>query len=218
MQLPEQVKIVEVGPRDGLQNESTPVPAEVKLELIRRLELAGLSVIEAGKLELHEEDVDVGEVVGQAVVQISARAQGKDITVTTDVDAHMGLLVCDRRRMLQILLNVLANAVKFTPSGGSIDVRAEHDGPHIIIRVTDSGEGMDQAGLARAMEPFGRHDSHKHPHFEGTGLGLPLTNELVRAHDGEMIIDSKSGVGTAVTLRFPLGRIVERKGVLDGTL
>jgi len=186
------------------------------LELIN--DILDLSVIEAGKLELHEEDVDVGEVVGQAVVQISARAQVKDITVTTDVDAHMGLLVCDRRRMLQILLNVLANAVKFTPSGGSIDVQAVHDGPHIIIRVTDSGEGMDQAGLARAMEPFGRHDSHKHPHFEGTGLGLPLTNELVRAHDGEMIIDSKSGVGTAVTLRFPLGRIVERKGVLDGTL
>ena len=107
-----------------------------------------------------------------------------------------------------MLLNLLSNSVKFTPGGGEVWLGAQHlpDG-RMKIEVGDSGIGMDQNGIAKAMSMFGRVDNRLSR--EGTGLGLPLTKRLVEAHGGRLDIDSHPGTGTTVTMTFPAYRVVE---------
>lgn len=184
------------------------------LDLIN--DILDLSAIEAGKMELHEELVDLEEIADAAVLQLQSRADIGGVKLGMQMIGYPDYLYADKRRILQIMLNLLSNAVKFTPRDGTVTVFVERLDEQLIFRVRDSGSGMDEAGIARAMEPFGHTNTHIAGVHEGTGLGLPLTHELVKAHDGEMQIDSQLGVGTTITVRFPQSRIRERKGVLDG--
>ena len=179
-------------------------------------DILDLSAIEAGKMDLHEEELDLTELADAAILQIAPRAEASGVQLVVDAPQGMAMLWADKRRMLQVLLNLLSNAVKFTPAGGQVTLVAVTVGEEIVISVTDTGSGMDEAGIAQAMEPFGRINSHIVGMVEGTGLGLPLTQELIRAHDGSMQIESKIGIGTTVTARFPERRVIYRKGVLDG--
>lgn len=183
------------------------------LELIN--DILDLSAIEAGKMDLHEEDVDLAEVADAAVAQILPRAEKGEITIFVDAPDGQDLLYADKRRLMQILLNLLSNAVKFTPKGGTVSLLVNYESGAIELVVKDTGLGMDEEGLASAMEPFGRTNSHIAGLTEGTGLGLPLTNELIKAHDGEMKIVSELGVGTQVTVRFGKNRTRSLNGVLD---
>ena len=185
------------------------------LELIN--DILDLSAIEAGKMDLHEEEVDLAEVADAAVSQILPRAETGEIAIFVDAPDGMDLLYADKRRLMQILLNLLSNAVKFTPNGGTVSLLVKYENDAIELIVKDTGLGMDADGLASAMEPFGRTNSHIAGLTEGTGLGLPLTNELVKAHDGVMKIDSELGVGTQVTVRFGKNRIRSLNGALDAT-
>ena len=179
------------------------------LELIN--DILDLSAIEAGKMDLHQEAIDVAEIADAAISQLSPRAQIGDVELKVDVPWELPHLYADKRRTLQILLNLLSNAVKFTPPGGCVTLRAEHFGDELVLCVEDTGSGMDAEGIERAMEPFGHTSSHIAGMAEGTGLGLPLTRELVLAHDGKMDIQSQPGQGTTVTINFPQSRIQERK-------
>lgn len=185
------------------------------LELIN--DILDLSAIEAGKLELHTEPLDLAEIADAAILLVVPRAQKAGVELIVQAPEDMAYLLADKRRILQILLNLLSNAVKFTPRGGRVTLAVESAGTDILMRITDTGSGMDAQGIALAMEPFGRSNTHIAGNLEGTGLGLPLTKELIRAHDGEMKIESQPGVGTTVTARFPQARVQERKGVLDAT-
>lgn len=184
------------------------------LELIN--DILDLSAIEAGKLNLYEDTIELAEVADAAVLQLSPRADANEITLLAEVPDAMALLHGDKRRIMQILLNLLSNAVKFTAPGGRVSLMVSQEDRSIVLRVVDNGAGMDEAGIVSAMEPFGRTNSHIAGVTEGTGLGLPLTNELIKAHDGVLLIESELGVGTTVTVRFAQTRTVERKGVLDG--
>ena len=181
-------------------------------------DILDLSAVEAGKLELHKEPVDIQDLAELAILQLSPRAEAAGVRLITDVDAELDFLQADKRRMLQVLLNLMGNAVKFTPEGGSVSLMARQDGAQFRISVRDTGEGMDEEGIKNAMEPFGRNESQTTSHREGTGLGLPLSDELVRAHGGGMTIESEPGVGTTVILSFPQELILERKAVLDGAM
>jgi len=184
------------------------------LELIN--DILDLSAIEAGKMTLQEEWIDLDEVVDAAVLQLTPRAEKGEVGLVVEVPGGVAQLYADKRRIMQVLLNLLSNAVKFTPSGGNVTLRVEQSGQLLHVHITDTGSGMDEAGIASAMEPFGRTNSHIAGMVEGTGLGLPLTDELVKTHDGEMTIISQLGAGTTVSLRFGPERVREPKGVLDG--
>ena len=114
------------------------------------------------------------------------------------------------RKLKQILVNLLANAIKFTPKGGKVTLKAwcREDSGH-VFQVIDTGIGMRLEDIPTALAPFQQVDSALNRKFEGTGLGLPLTKALVELHGGSLDLQSQVGVGTTVTVRFPAERIVE---------
>jgi len=172
-------------------------------------DLLDLAKAEAGKHELHEDNLDLGEIAGTCRRLMAERAY--DAGVRLDVVDRFGgcLFRGDERKMRQIILNLLSNSVKFTPSGGlvAVDVGlSEQGGLQLVVR--DSGIGMAAADIAKALEPFGQVSDVMTRETGGTGLGLPLTVKLVELHDGTLAIDSAPGNGTAVTLTFPADRTV----------
>ncbi|MBI1206649.1 MAG: PAS domain S-box protein [Azospirillum sp.] len=176
------------------------------LELIN--DILDVSAIEAGKLQLQEEPLDIEKIAAAAFRLIRSRADKARIMLSARFDAKLPGLIADKRRLTQILLNLLSNGVKFTPPGGEVWVgarRLPHGG--LELAVEDTGIGMDEAGIAKAMSMFGRVDNRLSR--EGTGLGLPLTKRLVEAHGGTLTLASQPNLGTTVTMTFPASRVVE---------
>ncbi len=172
-------------------------------------DILDVSAIELGKLELHEENLDAGKIVGAAMHMVNSRAIEGNINLTGNADDGLPMLHADKRRLMQILLNLVSNAIKFTPSGGEASLTASLDGEDAhVFTVTDTGIGMDEEEQVKAMSKFGQVDSGLNRKQEGTGLGLPLTRELVELHGGTLEIESEKGKGTSVTVRFPPERTV----------
>ncbi len=177
------------------------------LELIN--DILDLSKIESGTVELHEENLDVLEVVRSSVLLLKERAQSGAVSLEQQLPATLPELRADRRRVKQILVNLLSNAVKFTPPGGEVVIKAWHDpdSGH-VLRVTDTGIGMAHRDVSRALAPFQQVDSQLNRKYEGSGLGLTLTKSLVELHGGRLDLQSELGVGTTVTVHFPTERLV----------
>ena len=161
---------------------------------------------EAGKLELFEEEVDLGRSIAEAARIIAERAKAKHIRVNTDVPEHLPLLMADKRKVRQILLNLLSNAIKFTPAQGSVTIGAKLDSHRqLVLWVTDTGIGIPAEDIPKALAVFGQvHRSQSH---EGTGLGLPLCKMFAELHGGKLQLTSEVGVGTTVRVIFPEGRV-----------
>jgi signal transduction histidine kinase len=174
------------------------------LELIN--DILDLSKIEAGKLDLDIEDVDVARVVRACIRLVGERARLGGLTLGHELPDENLVLRADERKLKQVLLNLLSNAIKFTPSGGSVTVRAEvTPGGDTEITVADTGIGISPDDIEKALSPFGQVDSQLNRKYEGTGLGLPLTKALVELHGGTMDMMSEVGVGTTVRVVFPPG-------------
>lgn len=174
-------------------------------------DILDVSAIEVGKVELQNENVDIGSIVESAVRLIHSRAfQGK-VTLNVHLDGDLPLFYGDQRRLKQILLNLLSNAVKFTPEKGAVTVSTKTDETGaILIIIEDTGAGMSKKELSISMEPFGQADSGLNRKHEGTGLGLPLTKGLIELHNGVMDIQSHKGKGTTVSVKFPSERSIPR--------
>ncbi len=172
-------------------------------------DILDVSVIEAGKFELHEDRVDVSWAIETICRMMEHRVQKGHVRLVYEPSDPLPRLYADERRIKQVLINLVSNAVKFTPAGGlvSIAVRKDEDGSLSLI-VSDTGIGMKEADIITAMEPFERSNVNAQLTSEGTGLGLPLTKGLVEAHDGTLDICSVPGEGTHVTVRFPAERVV----------
>jgi PAS domain S-box-containing protein len=180
--------------------------AEHLLELIN--DILDVSAIEAGKLALHEESLDVVEVLTACLRLIAPRAEKGRIGVRMEAPPSLPRLYADARRLKQIVLNLLSNGVKFTEEGGSVTLAAEAvTAGGLRIVVTDTGIGMDEAGIAKAIQRFGQVDSQLGRKYEGTGLGLPLTKSLVELHDGDLHLASRKGEGTVATVHLPASRL-----------
>jgi PAS domain S-box-containing protein len=181
------------------------------LELIN--DILDFSKIDAGKLELQEEEIDLHATVAAAVRMLRPRAQEAALTLklVNDLPPELSHLRADERRLKQIVLNLGANAVKFTPPGGRVAVTlaaaAAPDAAGVVIRVTDTGIGIAAADLPRVLEPFAQIDHGLNRRHEGTGLGLPLTRRLIELHGGVLRLESELGIGTAVTVWLPQARI-----------
>jgi signal transduction histidine kinase len=168
-----------------------------------------LSKAEAGMMELQLAPVDVSEIVGRSLRMVKERATRQSITLIRKTESNLPLLYADDRKLMQILLNLLSNAVKFTPTGGQVAISAACETKAILaIRVTDTGVGIAAENLAKALSPFGQIDNLLTREHSGTGLGLPLAKRLTELHGGTFEIESRVGIGTTVTLRFPVGREV----------
>ncbi len=177
------------------------------------VEVAGktlsLQHLKTGNLALEEQQAGLDELLRKAMDSVEILAGEAGITLSGDGPAEDLQLRVDPTLMMQMLVNLLTNAVKYTPTGGTVVVSAQA-GPAgaLDLRVTDSGIGMDQAGLARALLPFGRVPGDPGRPTEGHGLGLPFTKQLIELHGGQLLIESAKGRGTRATLRLPAYRLI----------
>jgi PAS domain S-box-containing protein len=173
-------------------------------------DLLDLSKIEAGKLELWEEEVDLGSLIERCRVFIEDPAQNKGLALTLKLADDLPDLRCDARKLKQVLVNLLSNAVKFTPAGGRILLQAARDGEAgIVIQVSDTGIGIAPENLDKVMSPFGQVHEALNRDTQGTGLGLPLSKALVELHGGRLTLESTPGKGTTARVALP-GRAVPR--------
>ncbi|MBV9044918.1 MAG: PAS domain S-box protein [Alphaproteobacteria bacterium] len=176
------------------------------LELIN--DILDLSKIEAGKLELREEDIEPGRTAEDCLTLIRNRAEKSDVHLALEVGPGLPLLRCDVRAIRQVLLNFLSNAVKFTPAGGTVTTKVERTADGIAFSVIDTGIGMSAADVKVALQAFGQIDSKVARQHQGTGLGLPISKSLIEMHGGTLTVVSAPGEGTTMTATFPVERIV----------
>jgi len=166
-------------------------------------DILDLSKIEAGRMELDVEAFDVQSALSNAMTLVRERAQRHGIALGLEVAPELGELRADERKFKQILLNLLTNAVKFTPDGGRVAVRARLREGLLEVAVADTGIGIakeDQAAVFEEFRQVGRHYTNKQ---EGTGLGLALTRRFVELHGGTLSLDSEPGRGSTFTFTLP---------------
>ncbi len=185
------------------------------LDLIN--DILDLSKIDAGKVELREEEISVAGLIADSASLVRERAQKSGVGLEILPAAELPPLTADKRLLKQILLNLLSNAIKFTPAGGRVTVNAALDRQGALrITVADTGIGMSPSDIAKAMSPYGQIDSRISRKHQGTGLGLPISRSLAHMHGGELEVESKRGKGTRITLVLPPQRCVMRADALAG--
>lgn len=186
------------------------------LEIIN--EVLDMSKIEAGRVELDENDVKVDEVIESVVRMMASRAFSGNIDIQTKIEPYLPMLSADSRLVRQVLINLVSNSVKFCKAGGLITIEASlrPDGDMELI-VRDTGIGIPKHKIQQALEPFGQiHDTaHAAGEVSGTGLGLPLAKAMVEMHGGYLMLDSEPGKGTEVRICFPSRRVLRRPAIAD---
>ncbi|MBL6931428.1 MAG: PAS-domain containing protein [Rhodospirillales bacterium] len=171
------------------------------LELIN--DILDMSKIESGKYDLSLSQVDVIGTVDECVRMLSARANESGISLKVVQPQTLPVLNADRRAFKQSILNILTNAVKFTPNGGNVTISAILADEKCTIAITDTGLGMTVEELKQAQEPFVQIKRGEGRSHEGTGLGLPLTKKLIELQSGRLVLESAPGKGTTAKIIFP---------------
>ena len=168
-----------------------------------------MSKIEAGRYDLSDESLDLGDMAATCCAVLAPRAEESQVRLLREPTLQGVAVRADRRAVRQVLLNVLSNAVKFTPAGGSVTMSAEiTSGGDLVLIVSDTGIGIDAAAMRHLFEPFQQADSSITRRFGGTGLGLSISRRLMTLHGGTLALDSALGKGTTVRIVFPRERVV----------
>jgi protein-histidine pros-kinase len=170
-------------------------------------DILDISKIESGRLELRDELVSIGDSVEACRRTLATMAEAAGVALSLDLSGAPPCIRSDEVRFQQILLNLMSNAVKFTPPGGRVRVIATVEADGAVIAVEDTGIGMKPEDIATALEPFRQIEGPMNRRFEGTGLGLPLAKALVELHGGRLEIESAPAAGTRVRIRLPLARM-----------
>ena len=165
-------------------------------------DILDMSKIEAGRVKLDLEPLDLARTVGESLRVVSGRAENKHLTLRAQTQADMHI-VADRRAMKQIALNLLSNAVKFTPDGGTVTVRTRRLENSVMLMIADTGIGIAPQSLERLGRPFEQVESQLSKTYHGSGLGLAIAKSLAKLHGGSMRLRSKLGVGTVVMVTLP---------------
>ena len=162
-----------------------------------------MSKIEAGRLKLDLESVELDRELSDALRVVTTRAQEKKLKITSKIASGIRL-TADRRALKQIALNLLSNAVKFTPDKGRVTVRGRVSRGAVVIGIQDSGIGIAREALQKLGRPFEQVESQLSKTHHGSGLGLAIAKSLIELHGGVMRIRSTLGAGTTVVVRLPL--------------
>ncbi|WP_340820086.1 ATP-binding protein [Methanolobus sp. WCC4] len=167
-------------------------------------DILDLSKIEAGMMDLNAEEVSVTDLVDEVVGTVSSLASRKDLSLTSNIDTELTLIEVDRNKIKQVLLNLLGNAIKFTPEKGSITVEAGKHGKNVIFAVKDTGIGISKTDQAYLFSEFTQVDSDHNRKYEGTGLGLALVKKFVEMHQGHVWVASEPGKGSIFYFEIPV--------------
>ena len=170
------------------------------LEVIN--DVLDMSKIEAGRLQLDRETLQLDQILADSLRVVSSRAADKGLALALDVEPDVAF-DADRRACKQIILNLLSNAVKFTPDGGRVNVHGRVRGDSVVYAIEDSGIGIPQSALRKLGRPFEQVESQLTKSHQGSGLGLAIAKSLVELHGGMMRIRSAPGAGTLVVVRLP---------------
>jgi signal transduction histidine kinase len=173
-----------------------------------------LSRLDAGHADLREEEFDPATLIAESLRMVVGQATKAQVALTTHIASDLPHLKADKRRIKQILINLVSNALKFTPAGGQVQVTARLVPAGLAMAVSDSGIGIAPEDIPKVMERFGMVDSSMSRQHAGTGLGLPLSKQLVEAHGGSLVLESTVNVGTTVTVILPAGRLVDRNAAI----
>ena len=164
-------------------------------------DLLEVSRLDAGGLQLEIEPTSLTEACERAVAALAPLAAARGIRLASTLPPRVRTARADRRRLEQVVTNLLGNACKFAPDGGLVEVTARIDGPVALITVRDDGPGIERADRERVFRPFARLESHAR--VQGTGLGLPISRDLARAMGGELGLASVAGSGSSFVLALP---------------
>jgi signal transduction histidine kinase len=174
-------------------------------------EILDISRIEAGERRLNESLVSVSPIVESCLKLLEHKANASNLTVT-NLLPELPNVIGEELAIKQVMLNLVSNAIKFTPHGGRVTISGEVDREGAMrISVTDTGVGLDEHEIEKALSPFGQLNSELSRDNAGTGLGLTLVNALMRLHDGKIELFSKKGIGTTATIVFPAERVAKKK-------
>jgi PAS domain S-box-containing protein len=171
------------------------------LELIN--DILDLSKVEAGQMELHLGPVELGKLIDEVQTTVEPLARNRAIALNIEASPELRM-IADSAKVRQMLLNLVSNAIKFTPSGGRIDIRSRRVESWVEIAVSDSGIGIAKEDLGRLFTEFQQLDAGPGRQQEGTGLGLALTRRFAELHGGQVNVESALGKGSTFTLRLPL--------------
>jgi signal transduction histidine kinase len=167
-------------------------------------DILDLSKIEAGKLELELSSFSLKELVDASLVMFKEKALKHGISVTSDIDTSITAMSADQRKLKQVLVNLLSNAFKFTPDGGSVRVEARRAPDFIEMSVTDTGIGISEENQQRLFQPFQQIETSLTRKYAGTGLGLSLCRRLVELHGGKIWVESGPGKGSRFMFVIPV--------------
>jgi PAS domain S-box-containing protein len=182
-------------------------------------DILDLSKIEAGRMVLDEEIVDINDVIETSIRLIQQKAHSARLELLTDVADNLPLLRGDQRKLTQLMLNLLSNSVKFTPCGGSISLAAYRDlKGSLVLRISDTGIGISADKIGTVLEPFGQIQNSMTRTHAGTGLGLPLAKALTELHGGTLVIKSELGRGTDVVVTLPRERLLDTPSLQRGEM
>ena len=167
-------------------------------------DILDISKIQSGKLQLNARELGIDEVLRPSIAGLRLAAQDAGVTLSCNIDADLPALSGDGVKLRQVFTNLVNNAIKFTPSGGTIDVTARATPfQRLAIAIRDTGIGMTEEEIRIAVTPFGQVDGGHNRWREGTGLGLPIAKALAELHGGGLEITSVKNEGTEVTVTLP---------------
>ena len=169
-------------------------------------DMLSVAEIEAGTMDLRHDDVRLGELIERLQEDYAAQAAEKSITLEFNLPPKLPVLNADREKITLALHNLVNNAIKYTPEGGrvAVNVNVDVDESHIIVDVVDSGIGIADSDVDRIFEKFYRADDTRLADITGSGLGLALTQEVVRMHGGEVRVRSELNKGSTFTMTLPV--------------
>lgn len=171
-------------------------------------DILDMSKIDSGHYTIHLEEVSIEELVTSCMKVVARAAEAGTIAMNLDIEDGLPPLNVDPRAIKQVLLNLWSNAVKFTPSGGTVTTGARREDGAILIYVTDTGSGIPADQLSKVCEPFHQAEGTYDRKHEGTGLGLAISSRLIEMHGGKLEISSVQGIGTTVSIRLPAALVV----------
>ncbi len=165
-------------------------------------ELTELSRIETGRIKLKLEPVNINSLIEEVAARLSPQAERQQVSLSTELASDLPLVQADKERIQQVIVNIVHNAIKFTPSGGRVAISTKHSGESVMAQVSDTGIGISKDDLPHIFERFFKADKSRST--SGTGLGLAIAKHIVQTHGGSIWVESEEGKGSTFSFSLPL--------------